>query len=198
MATWVATAGYEPERVPDSAHPSLVPFQNFQTADGWIVVACPKETFWRKLCVALDTPELADDARYASFSGRYENRAELLAELQSRFIGQSTGAWLDTLAAAGVPCAPINDVAGALADPQSVARGSIVTTEHPRFGTVRQVASPLRLSGGEPPVRTAPRRGEDGRSVLERVCGYSGSAIDALQDEGAFGLAPAYSAIGEE
>ena len=74
VGTWVASRGFEPERLSESAHPSIVPFQNFPTADGWIVVACPKQKFWERLCEAIERPDLASDPRFADFAGRHENR----------------------------------------------------------------------------------------------------------------------------
>lgn len=187
VATWAASAGYIPARLDDSAHPSIVPFQNFPTADGWIVVACPKERFWRALCAALGRPDLLDDERYAGFAARLEHRAELVAALTEELRRRPTAEWLASLQAQGVPCAPVNDVAAALSDPQAVARGSVVETEHPRFGTVRQVASPLRVDGAARSYTRAPTRGEHRDDVLGRVCGYDSATIGALERDGAFG-----------
>jgi crotonobetainyl-CoA:carnitine CoA-transferase CaiB-like acyl-CoA transferase len=187
VGTWTATAGYEPHRHRNSAHPSIVPFQNFATSDGWIVVACPKEKFWQALCGVLGRPDLADDERFAGFAGRDRNREALLAELDAAFATRSTAAWLEALAAAGVPSAPVNDVAAALADPQAVARGAVVEVEHERFGTVRTIASPLRVGDERRPVERAPRRGEHTAEVLAELCGYDADEIAALTDTGAFG-----------
>ena len=69
IGTWAATMGYEPRRMPDSAHPSIVPFQTFETADGWIVVACAKQKFWEQLCRAIEREDLLADDRFADFAG---------------------------------------------------------------------------------------------------------------------------------
>jgi len=108
--TWHLTAGYVPERLSRSAHPSLVPFQNFPTADGWIVIACPKEKFWNRLARALGRPEVATDPRFSSFEQRRINRAELVAELDKIIGTDTTAHWLERLGAAGVPCGPVNDL----------------------------------------------------------------------------------------
>ncbi len=187
VGTWAATAGYEPVRVPDSGHPSVVPFQNFETADGWIVVACPKPKFWEALCDAIGHPELVADERFADFALRDRNRDELLPLLREAFRSRTSVEWLEALGAAGVPSSAVNDVAGALADPQTVARGDLVEHEHPRFGTVRTVASPLRVADGERPVRRAPFRGEHTAAVLADVCGYDAERISRLRDDGVFG-----------
>jgi crotonobetainyl-CoA:carnitine CoA-transferase CaiB-like acyl-CoA transferase len=188
VGVWAASRGYVPPRRPNSAHPSIVPFQNFATADGWIVVACPKQKFWVALCEALTRPELATDERFADFAARDRNRDELLPILDSLFAERTSAEWLEALAEAGVPSAPVNDVAAALQDPQVEARGSVVEVEHPRLGLVRQVASPLRL-GDEPPLRRGPFRGEHTESVLREVCGYSDERLVELAAAGIFGSA---------
>ena len=139
---WAATGGFDARRMKDSAHPSLVPFQAFETADGWITVACGKEKFWRALCEAAGRPELAADPRYATFADRDRNRDELLEVLGALFRGRTSDEWLRVLGAAGVPVGPVNDLPAAFADPQSVARGAIVEVEHPRLGT----GSPHRVA----------------------------------------------------
>ena len=182
---WAGSGAFEARRMKDSAHPSLVPFQAFETADGWITVACGKEKFWRSLCEAAGRPELAADPRYATFADRDRNRDELLPILGALFRGQSSAHWLEVLGAAGVPVGPVNDLPGAFADPQTVARGDIVEVEHPRLGTVRHIASPLRLDGPEPPpIRSAPARGEHTDAVLRDVCGYSGERVEELRRSG--------------
>ena len=187
VGTWVATAGFRPRRMPNSAHPSIVPFQNFATADGWIVIACPKQKFWRLLCDAIGEPELADDARFADFAARDRNRDELLAILDEVFRARTTAEWLGVLGDAGVPSARVNDVAGALADPQVEARDALVELEHPRFGTVRQVATPLRVGEEEKPLRRGPFRGEHTADVLVSICGYSRERVEELAAAGVFG-----------
>jgi crotonobetainyl-CoA:carnitine CoA-transferase CaiB-like acyl-CoA transferase len=186
VGVWAASRGFVPERRRSSAHPSIVPFQNFATADGWIVVACPKQKFWVALCGVLGRPELATDERFADFAGRDANRGELLPILDAAFAERSSAEWLEVLAKAGVPSAPVNDLAAAFGDPQAVARGAVVEAEHPTRGTVRQVASPLRL-GDEAPIRRAPFRGEHTEAVLREVCGYSSERLETLAAAGVFG-----------
>jgi len=190
VGTWYLTAGVEPRRAPHSAHPSLVPFQNFQTADGWIVVACPKEKFWRRLCEAIGLPGLADDPRFADFAARHAHAGELRGLLGKAFAAAASAEWLERLAAGGVPCAPVHSVADALADPQTAARGLVLETAHPRFGTVRQLRSPVRVGDEPPPDRRAPRRHEDGDGLLAALLGYDRDRIATLAAGGAFGAAP--------
>jgi crotonobetainyl-CoA:carnitine CoA-transferase CaiB-like acyl-CoA transferase len=189
LAVWHLTAGFEPVRTAQSAHPAVVPFQNFQTADGWIVVACPKEKFWRPLPEAIGRPDLATDPRFATFADRYEHAGEVLGIIADALRRQSSAHWLDVLTAAGVPCGPVNDVAAAFADPQTEARGLVVETDHPAWGTVRQIASPVRVGEPRSSHRRAPRRDEDADAILRGLLGYDADAVARLAAGGAFGRA---------
>jgi crotonobetainyl-CoA:carnitine CoA-transferase CaiB-like acyl-CoA transferase len=187
VGTWAATRGYVPPRRPSSAHPSIVPFQNFRTSDGWIVVACPKPKFWEKLCDALAKPELRDDPRFADFAARDASRDVLLPILDAVFAERTSAEWLTLLAEHGIPSSAVNDVADALTDPQAVARSAVVEVDHPRFGTVREIATPLRVGEEEKPLRRAPLRGEHTEQVLLGLCGYTVERIAELADAGTFG-----------
>jgi crotonobetainyl-CoA:carnitine CoA-transferase CaiB-like acyl-CoA transferase len=189
VGTWTASAKFVPIREPDSAHPSIVPFQQFRTSDGWLVVACPKQKFWRLLCEALELPELVADPRTEDFAARHEHREWVLAELRRRFAQSTTAELLELLRAAGVPSARINDVAGALADEQALSRGAVAEYDHPTLGPVRTPASPLRVGNGPRAARPAPRRGEHTSSVLAELCGYDEGRIAALARAGALGTA---------
>jgi crotonobetainyl-CoA:carnitine CoA-transferase CaiB-like acyl-CoA transferase len=179
VGTWAATKGYVPPRRPNSAHPSIVPFQNFETADGWIVVACPKQKFWELLCGAIGRPELAET--FPTFADRDGRREELEPILEDVFRGRTSEEWLTVLAAAGVPSAPVNAVEVALEEAR------LVEYEHPQLGAVRQVASPLRLTDAEPPVHPAPARGEHTEQVLVELCGYEPERVQELAEAGVFG-----------
>lgn len=185
-ATWHLTGGYVPRRTSLSAHPSVVPFQNFRTSDGWIVVCCAKEKFWRRLVEALDHPAL-EDPRYATFAARHEHRDELLGVLAGVFGTRTTAEWLDLLGPAGVPCGPVNTVEQALAQPLTAARGMIVETEHPKFGRVQAPASPVRVGPAASRHRRAPVRNEHAEQVLDGLLGYGADRIVALGKAGAFG-----------
>ena len=150
VGTWAASRGYVPPRRRNSAHPSIVPFQAFPTADGWIVVACPKQKFWEALCAAIGRPELARDPRFDDFAARDRNRDELEPILESVFGNRSSDEWLRVLHEAGVPSSAVNEVSAALDEAR------LVEYDHPQLGTVRQVASPLRMSGPEPPPEGHP------------------------------------------
>lgn len=186
-AVWHLNGAFEPERLSRSAHPSLVPFQLFPTADDWIVVGCAKEKFFVRLTGAIGQPDLAADPRFADFEARRQNRDALIPILDDAFTARPAGEWLKVLGDAGVPCGPVNSVAQAMADPHTEARGMIVETSHPRFGTVRQPAGPVRV--GDEPVayRRAPLRNEDFDHVTRELLGYDDERIEQLRAAGAFG-----------
>ena len=187
-ATWHLTAGFEPERTANSAHPSLVPFQNFETSDGWIVVGCAKEKFWQRLAAIIGRPELGTDERYATFADRRENAAELLALLSEVFVAKTTDVWIDALTDAGVPCAPVQSVGAALRDAHTASRNMVIEVDHPEWGTIKGVASAMRV--GDPldvDYRRAPTRNEDFDYVVTELLGYDADRIGGLQAAGAFG-----------
>jgi crotonobetainyl-CoA:carnitine CoA-transferase CaiB-like acyl-CoA transferase len=199
LGTWAATMGYEPRRMPESAHPSIVPFQTFATADGWVVVACAKQKFWEQLCRAIGREDLLADERFADFAGRDQHRDELLPILRREFKARSEAEWLELLSRVGVPHGRVNDVQAALADSQATARNAVIEIDHPRFGTVRQVASPLRVAENEVGRVTAraPFRGEHTEVVLAELCGYDEGRIAELRDDGVFGEESGVATRGE-
>jgi len=189
VASWTLApdGAYEPERLAYSAHPSIVPFQNFRTADGWIVIVCAKEKFWQRLVDVLGIAHVRDDPRYAGFAARRANRALVARTLQDVLVTRTTAEWIAALTAAGVPCGPINDVRRALADPQTAARGLVTEVDHPTFGKARWIASPVRVGENAHGHRRAPGLGQDTETVLRDGLGYDGSRIELLRAAGAFG-----------
>jgi crotonobetainyl-CoA:carnitine CoA-transferase CaiB-like acyl-CoA transferase len=178
LGTWAATHGHEVPRRAESAHPSIVPFQAFRCADGWITVAAAKEKFWRALRDVLGLPE---DERFADMQARDAHRDELLPILRERFAAESADTWVARLEAAGVPVGKVNDVRGALQEAE------IVEYAHPRLGPVRLLASPLRLSGHRAAVSPGPARGADTEALLRELCGYDDARLAAARAAGAFG-----------
>jgi crotonobetainyl-CoA:carnitine CoA-transferase CaiB-like acyl-CoA transferase len=192
MATWHMNAGFQPVRTRRSAHPSLVPFQVFEAKDGWMVVGVAKEKFWTRLTQVIGRPEWSTPGSpYATFTSRRELAGPLLAELAEIFRQRTVDEWLLELYAASIPCGPINDVAAALDEEHTVARDLIVTTEHPRYGMLRQLASPVRVGPKRPEYRCAPQRNEHFTSVTKDVLGLDDASVEALRAAGAFGEVPA-------
>jgi crotonobetainyl-CoA:carnitine CoA-transferase CaiB-like acyl-CoA transferase len=186
-AAWHLNTAFEPVRTHHSAHPSLVPFQAFEASDGWIVVGCAKEKFWQRLVEVIGRPDLGFDPAFATFADRQRNAGDLLPQLQAHFRVRTMADNLEVLNGAGVPSGPVNSVGAALCEPQTVARNLIVETEHPRFGSIRSVATAVRV-GDEPPAHhRAPARNEDFDAVLSKQLGYSPERIESLRRGGAFG-----------
>jgi crotonobetainyl-CoA:carnitine CoA-transferase CaiB-like acyl-CoA transferase len=161
-----------------------------------MVVACPKESLWVKLCQAIDRPDLARDSRFIDFAARRQNREELVSILDHALRIRPTHEWVSILSRAGVPCAPIRDVAEALADPQVTARHGTVELHHPALGDVRHVASPFRITDFVGEVRRGPYLGEHTEEVLIGMCGYTLADVTALADDGVFGLASSVASQG--
>lgn len=189
VGTWELSRGYAPRRTVNSAHPSLIPFQNFKTADGWIVVACAKEKFWRRLIGVLDAEEISSDPRFATFSKRKQYAADLLPELDAMFSKRRSAELLEALRSAGVPCGPVNDVARALEDPLLAEREMIVETSHPILGRVRQIASSVRVGRYAPERSRGPLLGEHTVSILRELLGVTDEEREMLERDGAFGKA---------
>jgi crotonobetainyl-CoA:carnitine CoA-transferase CaiB-like acyl-CoA transferase len=189
FATWSLNRDWEPARVEDSGHQTLVPSQNFRTGDGGIVIFCAKEKFWRELVDALELPELARDPRFATFPDRLRHKAALLEILKPRFLTRATAEWLGRLRGR-VPCAPVNSLREALEDEQVRAREMIVEVEHPVFGTLREVAAPIKTAGAITRPAPAPRLGEHTDQILRDIAGYPPDRIAALRAAGALGRPP--------
>jgi crotonobetainyl-CoA:carnitine CoA-transferase CaiB-like acyl-CoA transferase len=167
-----------------NAHPNIVPYETFATADGELAVAVGSERQWPRFCEALGLPELAADPRFATNGDRVERRAELRPTLAQRFAERSTAAWGTALDAADVPWGAIADVATALASPEAAALEAVVDVEHPVLGAVRQVGSPFRLADTPGSIRAAPPLlGEHTDEVLAEI-GYTPAEIEVLRDGG--------------
>ena len=187
MGTWSASQGWEARRMPSSAHRTLVPFQAFEAADGWLVVACPKETLWRGLCTALGEPALADDERFADLGARDRNRGILIPILQAAFERRTVSEWVDLMSAHKVPCAPVNDILELSPTPRPLPATPWPSTSNPALGLVRTADTALRLDGPRQSPERAPFLGEHSAQVLADVCGYSRERIDELAALGVLG-----------
>jgi crotonobetainyl-CoA:carnitine CoA-transferase CaiB-like acyl-CoA transferase len=182
LAIWQQNEGFVPGRIADSGHSVLVPAQNFATADGTVTVICFKEKFWQRLCERIGRAELAADPRFATFADRLSRKAELLSILKPIFAARRTSEWIATLGGA-VPCAPVNSLAEALAEPQVLAREMIVEVDHPVRGKIREVGSPVKIDGPPMPRRRAPLLGEHTDEILGEA-GVSPAEIEALRAAG--------------
>ena len=167
-----------------NAHPNIVPYETFATADGEIAVAVGSERQWPRFCDALGLAWLATDARFATNGDRVRNRETLRPVLAERLRTDTTAAWLARLDGAEIPCGPINDILTAFASPQARVRGMDVTIEHPLLGPIRQAGVPFKLSATPATIRSAPPLlGEQTDELLVEL-GYGPAEIAALRAEG--------------
>jgi crotonobetainyl-CoA:carnitine CoA-transferase CaiB-like acyl-CoA transferase len=186
FALWTLNRDWQPTRVADSGHQALVPAQNVPTRDGWIVIFCNKEKFWRALVEVLELDALARDPRFASFADRLAHKDVLVPILKARFAERTTAEWLARLRGK-VPCAPVNTIAQALEDEQVQAREMIIEVKHPHFGVLRQVASPVKTAGAITTPAPAPALGQHTEELLRELLQYAPERIAGLRASGALG-----------
>ena len=165
-----------------NAHPNIVPYQTFQTRDGWIIVAVGNDGQFRKFVEAGGRPELADDERFATNPSRVRHRDTLVPILAEMVKARDKADWIGALEAAGVPCGPINDLDEVFDNEQVVARGMQVSLPHPCGADVKLVRNPIRMSATPPDARTAPPLlGAQTEDVLRDMLGYDDVRIAALK-----------------
>ncbi|WP_183130688.1 CaiB/BaiF CoA transferase family protein [Pseudomonas coronafaciens] len=178
------TTGVAPGRL-GNAHPNIVPYQSFPTADGDLILTVGNDSQFRKFAGVAGQPQWADDPRFVTNKLRVAHRAELIPLIRQATVFKPTGWWVAELERAGVPCGPVNDLAQVFADPQVVARGLAIELPHALGGRVAQVASPIRLS--ETPVeyrRAPPLLGEHTDQVLQALLGMSSEEVASLRAGG--------------
>ena len=147
--------GRNPRRL-GSAHPRNAPYQAFRCADGWFAIAAGNNKLWQSVCDVTGTPELLRDERFATPSLRAANQVELKGLLEARFADAGVSDWVSRFAAAGVPSAPINGFAEALADPQAEHLGLVQPMTLPGGTQTRTVGVPVRFDGQAFHVNTRP------------------------------------------
>jgi len=176
-------SGVAPQRM-GNAHPSIVPYQDFPTADGHMILAIGNDGQFSRFCEAAGHPEWASDARFATNAARVTHRKALIASIASVTVTRTTAEWIAALEAVQVPCGPINDIAQVFADPQVQARGLRLELPHPLAGDVPQVANPLKLSATPVEYRNAPPPlGADSDAILAEL-GYDSDTIARLRKAG--------------
>ncbi|GGL70353.1 CaiB/BaiF CoA transferase family protein [Halocalculus aciditolerans] len=177
-------SGSPPGRM-GSKHPNLAPYQAFETADGYVVVACASENLWPKFCDAIDRPGLAEDERFATNTKRITNRDELDAVLSAELGGESTAALLARFEEHGVPASDVKDMEEVFASPQVEAREMAWDIDHPTAGSITVPGSPMKFSHSQVKAyRHPPLLGEHTEEVL-REYGYGDEELGALRDAGA-------------
>ncbi len=176
-------SGKAPRRL-GNGHPNIVPYQDFPTADGDMILAIGNDGQFARFCDIAGHAGWAKDERFASNAARVENRSELIPLLRQATVMKTTAEWIALLENAAVPCGPINDLAAVFADPQVLHRGLRVDLPHAAGGTAPQVANPIRFSATPIDYRRAPPLlGQDTEAVL-RELGRSAEDIAALRAAG--------------
>ncbi len=176
----------EPQRL-GNAHPNIVPYQCFATADGHINVAIGNDTQFQRLCRFAGRPELGEDPRFATNSQRLANRETLIPLLQEIFAARGTDDWLDGLERHQIPCGPINSMSQVFRDPQVRHRGMLTHVRHPAAGDAAMplVASPIRMDGERPPIRRAPpTAGQHTEELLDELLGLDAEQVAELRGRG--------------
>jgi crotonobetainyl-CoA:carnitine CoA-transferase CaiB-like acyl-CoA transferase len=167
-----------------NAHPNIVPYETFATADGDVAVAIGSERQWPRFCKAIGLGGLARDPRFATNGQRVDDRVALRSILAERFLTASSADWLAKFAAAEVPASGINDILAAFATPQARSLGMTARVQHPAYGRTIQVGPAFSLSVTPTTKPTAPPLlGEHTDQILGEL-GYDRAAIDRLRAEG--------------
>lgn len=180
-------SGKVPERMGNS-HPNTVPYQDFPTSDGHMILAIGNDGQFGRFCVAAGKPEWASDERFGSNAARLAHRVELIELMRALTVQRSTRDWIALLEQHAVPCGSINTVADVFADEQVQARGMQIEMQHPQVGGIPLVASPIRLSDTPVQYRTSPPQlGQHTQDVLRDQLGLSKEAIDELTKQGVLG-----------
>lgn len=168
-----------------NAHPSIVPYQSFETQDGHFVVGAASEAIWRRFCAAIGNPELTDDPRFAKNPQRVENREVLIQILATVFRQRDTATWMILLTEAGVPCAPVQTIDQVFNAPQVKHREMVTEVQHPTAGAVRMAGLPVKLSATPASIRLPPPLlGQHTAEVLETWLGLDANSIDQLKRDG--------------
>jgi crotonobetainyl-CoA:carnitine CoA-transferase CaiB-like acyl-CoA transferase len=167
-----------------TAHAHLVPWQAFQTIDGYVVVAARDEKFWRNLCNAIERPDLIDDPLTSNNTARLSNRDYVVPILADVFSSKTNAEWLAILDEFDIPNAPVNDIGEVFDDPQVQARGMIQTYDHPTLGEILYPPSPVKFSDWESPNESAPMLGQHTVEVLTQRLNLDESELRHLADGG--------------
>jgi crotonobetainyl-CoA:carnitine CoA-transferase CaiB-like acyl-CoA transferase len=173
--------GETPPRM-GNRHPTIVPYETFEAADGEFVLAVGNDAQFKRFCGVADLQGIADDERFATNPGRVRNYAELRAALAAALRGRPRTEWIDALTAAGVPCGSVRDVREVLTDPHLDARRMVEAVEHATAGTLKVLGVPIKLSDTPGRVRTAPPiLGQHTTSVLQEDLHVPDAQIEALR-----------------
>lgn len=176
--------GTEPSRM-GNAHPNTVPYQDFPTSDGYMILAIGNDAQFARFCNAIECPQWAVDKRFATNEARLTNRSELISMISGQTVKRSTHDWVSLLEHHAVPCGPINTVAEVFADQHVQARKLLLEIEHSAAGLIPMIASPIRLSDTPVSYRhSPPQLGEHTDEILSNQLKLDNSTIASLRKRG--------------
>lgn len=175
--------GDNPERY-GSAHPSIVPYQAFETQDSHIIVAVGNDSLWQKFTKALGLEKLGENPDYRTNEGRVAHRSDVVEKLSKVLEKRTTDEWLARLGEAGVPASPVQSVEEVVNDPHAAARDMFVKLQHPTAGEITVTGIPVKFSETPGAVMTPPPTlGQHSEEVLKEL-GYAQAEIAELQEKG--------------
>lgn len=179
--------GEEPRRL-GNRHPSLAPYETFETAEGYLIVAVGNDVLWKRFCQAVEAPQL-DQPRFETNPDRVRNYQALKAELDSLFKTQPAGFWLEKLESAGIPVGRVKSIGEVFQNPQAVPRGMLIEVEHPTVGRLPLTGNPIKMSGaGEANPLPPPLLGQHSEEILRERLEMSPERVEELRSQGAIRL----------
>ena len=194
QAYWLS--GAVPQRS-GSGHPSIAPYELFETMDRPVLVAVANEKFWRTFCDVAELNHLRNDARFATNPDRVRHRDALIALVADAMRSRTASDWMERLEGAGIPAAPLNSIADIANDPQAIALDMFRSFEHPDLGVTKTVREPVLFDGERAdPSQPPPTLGQHTREILERDLAYSRETVDDLAARGIIAVAPEHETKG--
>jgi len=166
-----------------NAHPNIVPYETFPTADGELALAVGSDDQYRRFCEVVEQPDLWQDQRFQTNAGRITHRKVIIPRLRDLFLTRTTNEWIDLLVEANIPVGPINDIPTILKDPQVMARQMVQEVEHPTAGTIQLLGPVAKMSKTPAKIYCAPPPlGADAEAILQSL-GYNHEEIGTLREE---------------
>lgn len=185
MAGYYFATGRNPAKM-GSAHPTIVPYQCFETKDGaFITIAIGNDKLFTQFCETIGLKELAFDDKFATSSQRVVNREKLIPILEQRFKQRTREEWLRALADAKLPAGPVYSMRELFSDQQLLLRQMLVNVSHPTAGDLKQIGIPMKFSDTTPQIREAPPMlGQQTDEVLQNILHYDTKRITQLHERG--------------
>jgi formyl-CoA transferase len=176
--------GERPGRL-GNAHPSIVPYELFETSNNWIALGVGNDRQWERLCELAGWEDLSRDNRFASNPGRVQNRDVLVPLLQERFRARTTEEWLEIIQEGGIPCGSVNSIDEIFQNPHVLERQMVQELPHPSAGSIKVAGSPLKLSRTPVKIKDAPPLlGQHTEEVLKQLLDFDDNRIVRLKEKG--------------